>query len=73
MTCKALRLAALQGLGVILQPAFLLPDDVAAGRLVRLFQGQELTRPLTALYPQTRWRSVTVRSFVEFLLTEFTS
>jgi len=68
----ALRLAALQGLGVILQPAFLLQDDVSAGRLIRLFQGQELTRPLTALYPQTRWRSVTVRSFVEFLLAEFT-
>lgn len=68
----ALRLAALQGLGIILQPAFLLQDDVAAGNLVRLFQGQELTRPLTALYPQTRWRSVTVRSFVEFLLAEFT-
>jgi DNA-binding transcriptional LysR family regulator len=67
----ALRLAALQGLGVILQPAFLLQDDVATGNLVRLFQGQELTRPLTALYPQTRWRSVTVRSFVEFLLAEF--
>ena len=69
----ALRLAALQGLGIILQPAFLLQDDVAAGNLVRLFQGQELTRPLTALYPQTRWRSVTVRSFVEFLLAEFTT
>lgn len=68
----ALRLASLQGLGIILQPAFLLQDDVAAGNLVRLFQGQELTRPLTALYPQTRWRSVTVRSFVEFLLAEFT-
>lgn len=67
----ALHLAALQGLGIILQPAFLLRADVDAGRLVRLFQGQELSRPLGIVYPQARWRSVTVRSFVEFLLEHF--
>ncbi|WP_437883026.1 LysR family transcriptional regulator [Pseudomonas sp. LRF_L74] len=67
----ALRLAALQGLGIILQPAFLLRADVEAGNLVRLFQRQELTRPLGVVYPQARWRSVTVRSFVEFLLQRF--
>lgn len=67
----ALRLAALQGLGIILQPAFLLRDDVEAGRLVRLFQGQELTRPLAVLYPHARWRSAAVRSFVEYVLERF--
>ncbi|AKU51848.1 LysR family transcriptional regulator [Xanthomonas arboricola pv. juglandis] len=67
----ALHLAALQGLGIVLQPAFLLRADVEAGRLVRLFQDRELHRPLSVLYPQTRWRSVTVRSFVDFLLERF--
>ncbi|SDI96509.1 DNA-binding transcriptional regulator, LysR family [Pseudomonas flavescens] len=67
----ALHLAALQGLGIVLQPAFLLREDVEAGRLVRLFQGQELTRPLGLLYPQARWRSATLRSFVEFMLERF--
>ncbi|MFF7710047.1 LysR substrate-binding domain-containing protein [Pseudomonas sp. NPDC007930] len=67
----ALREAALQGLGIILQPAFLLRGDVASGALARLFEGQEPQRPLGVVYPQARWRSVAVRSVVAFLLERF--
>lgn len=68
---QALRQAALQGLGIILQPDFLVAADVQAGHLQRLFPGRELRRPLGVVYPQARYRSPAVRSFVEFLLARF--
>ena len=44
---QALRVAALQGMGIVLQPAILLEGDVRAGRLVQLFPNHQLaTRPM---------------------------
>lgn len=70
---QALRVAALHGLGIVLQPAILLEADVAAGRLVRLFPGHDLpVRPMSVVYLQDRYRSPKLRSFVEFLGERFT-
>jgi DNA-binding transcriptional LysR family regulator len=69
---QALRVAALHGLGIVLQPAILLEADVRAGRLVQLFTTYELpSRPMSVVYVQDRYRSPKLRSFVDFLGERF--
>jgi DNA-binding transcriptional LysR family regulator len=69
---QALRVAALHGLGIVLQPAILLEADVRAGRLVRLFPTHELpSRPMSVVYLPDRYRSPKLRSFVDFLVERF--
>jgi len=64
-----LRRAALAGAGLILQPAVLLADDIAAGRLVPVL-GDYLPepRPLHLVYLPDRRPRPKLASFVEFLL-----
>jgi DNA-binding transcriptional LysR family regulator len=69
---QALRVAALHGLGIVLQPAILLQADVRAGRLVQLFPTHELpNRPMSVVYLPDRYRSPKLRSFVDFLVERF--
>lgn len=69
---QALRVAALHGLGIVLQPALLLETDVRAGRLVQLFPAHALpSRPLHVVYMPDRYRSPKLRSFVDFLVERF--
>ncbi len=69
---QALRVAAVHGLGIVLQPAILLDADVQAGRLVQLFPNHELpSRPMSVVYLPDRYRSAKLRSFVEFLVERF--
>jgi DNA-binding transcriptional LysR family regulator len=69
---QALRVAALHGLGIVLQPAILLEADVRAGRLVQLFPTHELpSRPMSVVYLPDRYRSPKLRSFVDFLVERF--
>lgn len=69
---QALRVAALHGLGIVLQPAILLEADVRAGRLVQLFPAYQLgSRPMSVVYLQDRYRSPKLRSFVDFLVERF--
>ena len=69
---RALRVAALHGLGIVLQPAILLEADARAGRLVQLFPTYELpSRGMSVVYLQDRYRSPKLRSFVNFLVERF--
>ena len=69
---QALRVAALHGLGIVLQPAILLQADVQAGRLVQLFPTHELpARPMSVVYLPDRYRSPKLRSFIDFLVARF--
>jgi DNA-binding transcriptional LysR family regulator len=69
---QALRVAALHGMGIVLQPAIMLEADVRAGRLVQLFPQHELpSRPMHVLYPPDRYRSPKLRSFIDFLVERF--
>jgi DNA-binding transcriptional LysR family regulator len=69
---QALRVAALHGMGIVLQPAILLEEDVRAGRLVRLFPRHALpSRPMNLVYLQDRYRSPKLRSFVDFMSERF--
>lgn len=69
---QALRVAALHGLGIVLQPAILLEADVRAGHLIQLFPSHQLpSRPMSVVYLPDRYRSPKLRSFVDFLVERF--
>ncbi|MBA6418131.1 LysR family transcriptional regulator [Pseudomonas sp. 5Ae-yellow] len=69
---QALRIAALHGMGIVLQSTILLEADVKAGRLVQLFPEQGLpSRPMNIVYLPDRYHSAKLRSFVKFLTEHF--
>ncbi len=68
-TCRA---SALADQGIIYQPAFLVGDDVKAGRLVEIlpqYRGPVLD--IQAVYPSRRHLSSKVRAMVDFLVDAF--
>ena len=68
----ALRIAALEGLGLANLPTFLVGDDLRAGRLVSVLQSvTPSTLTLSAVYPPTRHITPKVRAFVDFLAERF--
>ncbi len=68
-TCRA---AALAHCGIILQPTFLVGDDLAAGRLVELLPDyRALELGIYALYPTRKHVAPKVRAMIEFLLQSF--
>ena len=69
---QALRTAALEGLGVIMQPAILLDQDVATGNLVRLLSDYELpSRPMFIVYHADKRPTPKLKSFIDFALKAF--
>ncbi|MGH8081482.1 MAG: LysR substrate-binding domain-containing protein [Lysobacter sp.] len=66
---EPLRRAALEGCGILLQPAVLLAEDLAAGRLVRLFEN-DLPPPrlVHLLYPRDRQPLPKLSRFIEFVM-----
>ena len=68
----ALKMAALQGFGLIMQSEILLADDVASGRLVALLEDfAPPARPMQIVYPRDRQATPKMRTCVEFLLERF--
>lgn len=66
---QALKNAALQGGGIIMQPALLLADEVRAGRLVRVLPAYSApARPISLLYSPAGKRTPKVRTFVDFMV-----
>lgn len=66
------RAAALGGLGVILQPSFLVGADLRAGRLLRVLPDYRLPElDVLAVYPSRRHLSAKVRVMVDFLVEQF--
>jgi DNA-binding transcriptional LysR family regulator len=64
--------AALAGLGIVWQPAFLVGPDVRAGRLVPLLPGYRVPDiDILAVYPSRRHLSAKVRAIIDFLAEEF--
>jgi len=69
---QALKTAAIEGLGIIMQPEILVSDDVAAGRLVRLLSDYELpSRPMHIVYVADRRPTPKLRSFIDFIVELF--
>lgn len=69
---QALRMIAIEGAGVILQPEMLLEADLKAGRLVRILKDFEPPpMPLSLLYVRGRHVAPKLRAFVDFVLARF--
>lgn len=63
-----LRLAALDGAGLIWQPHFIVAADLQAGRLVELMTDRSSTElGIYAIYPSRKHLSAKVRTFVDYL------
>src|SRR5436190_18853818 len=63
---------AVAGVGITLEPDFIVAPDVRAGRLVRLLP--DYAPPsisINAAYPSRRHLSAKVRTFIDFLATHF--
>lgn len=68
-TCRA---AALDGQGVILQPDFIVGEDLRAGRLVELMPAYRSIRiGIHAVYPSRKYLPLKVRRLVDFLAEAF--
>ena len=67
-----LRDAAVNGLGIILMPTFIVYKEIEKGQLIPLLADYRCSQ-LTAyaIYPQTRHLSQRVRAFVDFLVKRF--
>lgn len=69
---QALRMAAVLGLGIVMQPEVLLAEDLAAGRLVRVLPDYAtFARPMHVIYHADRYSNPKVRSFVDFIVERF--
>ena len=69
---QVLRAAALGGLGILVQPAYIVQDDVDAGRLVRVLDDWDLPRlQINLAYPSRKMLSAKVRTFLDFMVEEF--
>ncbi len=64
----ALLHAAVQGLGLVLLPNYLVQDEIDRGRLVRLFPDNDFPRaPLQMVYLPDRHMTPKMKSFVDFI------
>ena len=67
-----LRQAALAGMGIILQPDFLVGDDIATGALVRVLPDWRLPPiGIHAVYTSRNHLAPKLRSFIDFLVEAF--
>ncbi|WP_426699834.1 LysR substrate-binding domain-containing protein [Rhodanobacter sp. Col0626] len=71
---NALRIAAVNGIGIVLQPEAVLADDLAVGRLLPILPEWSLMpSPMYLIYAQDRRPTAKLRSVVDFLLERFGS
>ena len=64
-----LRMAAINGAGLILQPLFIVEEDLKAGRLVQVLEHYTSAEyGIYAVYPSRQHLSAKVRTFVDFLV-----
>lgn len=67
-----LRQACLAGMGIMIRSSFMLEDDLASGRLVRLLEGNNTgCLSVSLAYPSRRMLSYKVRAFIDFMSAEF--
>jgi DNA-binding transcriptional LysR family regulator len=69
---QILRAAALDGLGILVQPTYILYDDIVAGRLVPVLDDWDLPRlTINLAYPSRKHLSAKVRTFIDFMVEHF--
>jgi len=68
----ALRMAALRGFGLVMQPRILVAEDVVAGRLVPVLEGSHPpAMPVHVVCPRDRQLLPKVRTFIDFAVQRF--
>lgn len=69
---QILRAAALDGMGILIQPSYIVYDDIVAGRLVPMLDDWDLPRLTVNLaYPSRKHLSAKVRTFIDFMAERF--
>ncbi|WP_219212074.1 LysR family transcriptional regulator [Variovorax boronicumulans] len=69
---QVLRTAALDGMGIVVQPKYILYDDLVAGRLVSVLDDWDLPQlSINLAFQSRRHMSAKVRSFIDFLVAHF--
>lgn len=69
---QVIRAAALRHLGILIQPTYIIHDDIVGGRLVPVLTDWELPRlTMNIAYPTRRHLPAKVRCFVDFLVEQF--
>lgn len=65
--------AAVQGVGIALEPDFIVGSELKRGKLVPVLESFEAPAlPIYAVYPSRRFLPAKVRAFVDFLVERFT-
>ena len=69
---QLIRSAALDGLGILAQPTYIIHEDLAAGRLVRVLDDWDLPRlTMNIAYPTKAFLPAKTRFFIDFLVEDF--
>lgn len=69
---QVLRAAALRGMGILVQPKYIVYDDLVAGRLVSVLDDWDLPRlQINIAFQSRRYMSAKVRTFIDFLVDYF--
>jgi DNA-binding transcriptional LysR family regulator len=69
---QVLRAAALNGMGVMAQPSYIVFDDIVSGRLTPILNDWDLPRlQINIAYQSRKYPPAKVRAFVDFLAAEF--
>lgn len=69
---QVLRQAALDGMGILVQPAYIVSDDIAAGRLVPIMSDWQLPRlTMSVVFPSRSHMPARTRLFIDALVRHF--
>jgi DNA-binding transcriptional LysR family regulator len=69
---QLIRSAALDGLGILAQPTYIIHEDLAAGRLVRVLDDWDLPRlTMNIAFPTRAFLPAKTRLFIDFLVEDF--
>ena len=69
---QILRVAALDGLGILVQPSYIVYEDIVAGRLIPVLDDWDLPRlTINLAYPSRKHLSAKVRTFIDFMAAHF--
>ncbi|GAB7542938.1 LysR family transcriptional regulator [Cupriavidus sp. 8B] len=69
---QVIRAAALQGLGILVQPKYVIYEDIVSGRLVPVLDAWNLPRlTINLAYPSRKFVPAKVRTFINFLVEHF--
>jgi len=69
---QILRTAALDGMGILVQPSYIVYNDIVAGRLVPVLDDWDLPHlTINLAYPSRKHLSAKVRTFIDFMAEHF--